>query len=54
VTPNAAARPLRILHLEDSDADHALAMAHLRRAGLMVQAHRVETARAFENALDQP
>ena len=43
-------RPLRILHLEDSDADHELAMAHLRRAGLDVQVRRVETARAFESA----
>jgi len=29
-------------------------MAHLRRAGLNVQAYRVETARAFENALHEP
>jgi signal transduction histidine kinase len=45
---------LRILHLEDSDADHELAMAHLRRAGLDVQVRRVETARAFESALEEP
>jgi signal transduction histidine kinase len=45
---------LRVLHLEDSDADHELAMAHLRRAGLEVQVRRVETARAFESALEEP
>jgi signal transduction histidine kinase len=54
VIPTAAVRPLRILHLEDSDADHALAMAHLRRAGLSVQAQRVETRQAFAVALEQP
>jgi len=54
VTATAVPRPLRLLHLEDSEADHALALAHLRRAGLDVQATRVETARAFELALEQP
>ena len=46
--------PVRLLHLEDSEADHALAMAHLRRAGLAVQVERVETRDAFVAALGRP
>lgn len=45
-------RPLRLLHLEDSAEDHALAMAHLRRAGLSVRAERVETEADYRRALD--
>ena len=57
--PPAAARPpeparLRLLHLEDSEPDHALALAHLRRGGLAVQAQRVETREEFAVALHQP
>jgi signal transduction histidine kinase len=54
VIPADSPRALRILHLEDSDADHELAMAHLRRAGLYAQVRRVETARQFETALAEP
>jgi signal transduction histidine kinase len=43
--------PVRLLHLEDSEPDHALAMAHVRRAGLAIDAHRVETRREFADAL---
>jgi len=46
--------PVRLLHLEDSEPDHALAMAHLQRAGLRLRARRVETRREFELALDEP
>ncbi len=43
---------LRVLHLEDSELDHHLMLAQLRRAGLEdVYALRIETARAFEDAL---
>ena len=45
-------RPLWLLHLEDSAEDHALAMAHLRRAGLSVKAERVETEPEYRRALD--
>ena len=30
----ASARPFRLLHLEDCEPDHALALAYLQRAGL--------------------
>jgi hypothetical protein len=32
---------LRVLHLEDSELDHELAMAHLRRSGVQVESTRV-------------
>jgi len=43
--------PVRLLHLEDSEPDHMLAMAHLRRSGLDLEAHRVDTREQFEAAL---
>jgi signal transduction histidine kinase len=46
--------PLRLLHLEDAEPDHALAMLQLQRAGLRVQAQRVETRAEFAQALHQP
>ena len=45
------AAPLRLLHIEDSPLDHDLAMAHLRRAGLRVQALRVDSEADFRRAL---
>ena len=51
VRMSSPADPLRILHLEDSELDHELAMAHLRRGGLAVQVQRVETRADFEAAL---
>ena len=45
--------PLRVLHLEDSEDDHALMLAQLHRAGLAVDARRVDTLPAFEAALGQ-
>lgn len=53
-TPRRPARPLRVLHLEDSEPDHALALAHLDRGGLEVDCRRVETRAAFEAALAEP
>lgn len=44
--------PLRLLHLEDSDIDHELVVRLIRRAGLTVQALRVDTERAYLAALD--
>ena len=49
-----AARPFRLLHLEDCEPDHALAMAQLLRAGLRPRARRVETRAEFQAALDEP
>lgn len=40
-------QPLRILHLEDSDADHALACIALRRAGMAFAIERVDTLDDF-------
>jgi len=40
-------RRLRVLHLEDSDLDHELALAHLQRAGLQVSAKRIESRSEF-------
>ena len=51
---NAAARPIRLLHLEDSEPDHALAIAHLPRAGLELDFRRIETRAEFQAALDEP
>ncbi len=45
--------PVRLLHIEDSEPDHALAMAQLRRAGLDVDAVRIESRAEFEAALAQ-
>jgi signal transduction histidine kinase len=43
-----------VLHLEDSELDHELALAHLRRGGLVVNCTRVESRTEFEQALGQP
>ena len=51
---NPAVRTVRLLHLEDSALDHALALAQLRRGGLVVQELRVETRAEFQAALAQP
>ena len=57
--PTAAAAPwprlvplaVRMLHLEDSEPDHALVMAQLRRSGMAVSVQRVETRADFTAAL---
>lgn len=46
-------RPLRVLHIEDSELDHELTLAHLRRGGLDVTTQRVESEREFRAALEQ-
>jgi signal transduction histidine kinase len=45
---------IRLLHLEDSEPDHALAMAQLQRAGLRIDADRIETRGEFQRALGEP
>ena len=40
--PAPAGRPLRVLHIEDSELDHELTLAHLRRGGLAVHTRRVD------------
>ncbi|MEP6504562.1 MAG: histidine kinase [Betaproteobacteria bacterium] len=45
---------LRVLHLEDSELDHELEMAHLRRGGMVVETTRVDSEPAFRAALDEP
>ena len=44
----------RLLHLEDSELDHSLALAYLDRAGLRVTARRVESRDEFSRALTEP
>ncbi len=46
-------RSLRVLHLEDSELDHELAIAHLQRDGRPVQTLRVESEAGFRAALDE-
>ncbi len=48
------APPLRLLHLEDAELDHELALAHLRRGGLVAETRRVETREQFVAALAEP
>ncbi len=45
---------LRILHLEDSEDDHALTVLQLGRAGLQAEFRRVEDLQEFEAALAEP
>ncbi|WP_284402663.1 ATP-binding protein [Acidovorax sp. SUPP2825] len=45
-------RPLRILHLEDSVADHELACITLRRANVVYEIHHVDTLTSFMERLD--
>ena len=46
-------RSLRVLHLEDSEVDHELALAHLRLGGRAVQTLRVESEAGFCAALEE-
>ena len=41
-------QPLRILHLEDSPADHALAALTLRRSGCFCDIHPVDSLPEFQ------
>ena len=47
----ALTTPVRLLHLEDSEDDHALVVLQLRRSGLKAEVCRVETLADFEAAL---
>ena len=47
----AMSEPLRIVIVEDAPADAELVTAELRRAGLVLEAHRVETEAGFLAAL---
>lgn len=49
-----ADRPLRVLHVEDSELDHQLILAQLRRAGLNLEVERVDTLAAIGAALALP
>ncbi len=48
---SAAARRLRVLHLEGNEADRALAASHLLRAGLWPEVLRVDSEAAYVEAL---
>lgn len=54
-TPSDAPSPettrLRVLHVEDSEEDHALVVAHLRKGGIDADVERVETADELHQAL---
>lgn len=45
---------IRLLHLEDSEPDHVVAMAYLMRSGINAEARRIETQAEFEVALTEP
>jgi signal transduction histidine kinase len=45
--------PLRLLHLEDSEMDHELVLAHLRKAGVTLACARVDTEVQFLQALER-
>lgn len=49
-----ADRRLRVLHIEDSELDHQLIMAQLRRAGLDIELERLDTLPEIKQALTQP
>ncbi|HZV92694.1 MAG TPA: response regulator [Caldimonas sp.] len=46
-------RVFRILHLEDSEVDHELMLAHLIRGGLTAETRRVESEASFLEALEE-
>jgi signal transduction histidine kinase len=47
-------RRLRVLHVEDSELDHQLIMAQLRRGGLDVEVQRIDALAELAEALKQP
>ena len=52
MSPPLSEKYLRVLHLEDSELDHQLMLAHLRRSGLVVDAVRVDTEADFLRAIE--
>ncbi len=53
MTTSSAQRPLQILHVEDSELDHQLILAQLRRAGLVIEVERVDTLAQVGAALQR-
>jgi len=54
-SPSVPPQRLRVLHVEDSELDHQLTVAHLQRAGMHVFARRVESEAEYRAALaEQP
>ena len=53
MSPPLRQRSLRVLHLEDSEFDHELTLAHLRQGGRAVQTLRVESESGFRAALEE-
>lgn len=53
MTISSADRRLRVLHVEDSELDHQLILAQLRRAGLALEVERVDTLSAVARALGE-
>jgi len=49
----SAPAPVRLLHIEDSEPDHALLMVQLRRGGLDVRSERIDSRAEFEHALQR-
>lgn len=54
MTISSADRRLRVLHVEDSELDHQLILAQLRRAGLALEVERVDTLAEVARALCEP
>jgi signal transduction histidine kinase len=54
MTVSSADRRLRVLHVEDSELDHQLIVAQLRRAGLDLEVERVDTLAEVAQALTRP
>jgi len=52
MTPSAIERRLRVLHIEDSELDHELTLAHMRRQGVDVLIARIDSLAEFERALE--
>ncbi len=52
--PSRRTQACRLLHLEDSELDHSLALAYLDRAGVRVKPRRVESRDEFTRALAEP
>jgi len=50
---NSPPRPLRILHLEDSEIDHELVRLSLRKSEVDCELERVETLEAFERRVQE-
>jgi len=52
MSPPLPERRLRILHLEDSELDHQLMLAHLRRSGVSADTVRVDSEAEFLQAIE--